>query len=96
MDYPNVRSRTHGEMQVTWIDRSPGLVEWLPGMRAQPLVNNGILFTWKNEDTVCDWKQQYVETDTFNHSIIFSTDGGGFDKQEANCGKLINPFVSVS
>lgn len=92
----SVRHRKHGEMKVTWVNHNLGLTEFVPGMRAQLLVNNGILFTWRHEEPEYGWKQQYVETDTFYHSIIFATDGGAFEQIEAGCGNLIIPFVTVS
>jgi hypothetical protein len=92
--HPPIRSRKHKEMTVHWISHNSGFTEFKTGLRAQLLVNNGLLFTWP--DTKLGWKQQYVETDTFYHSIVFSTDGGSFDKIESKCGSLVHPFVTIS
>ena len=89
-----VRQRHHKEMTVTWINHNSGFTEFVHGMRAQVLVGNGLLFTWP--DSGLGWNQQYVETDTFYHSIIFSTDGGSFDKIEERCGDRVHPFVTIS
>lgn len=84
----------HKEVSVSWGNHHSGLTVFESGLRAQMLINKGILFTWPHPNV--GWKQQYVETDNFDHSIIFTTDGGSFDKIEANCGSLVHPFVTIS